>query len=122
MAHRVAEQIPERRLERADINNGPAAAAFLAAGIGSLALGVATTLAEASAAIGSALNLYRPVGPLSGKTVVALAVWLVSWVILHFAWRNKQLNFQTIFITTLVLIALGFLGTFPIFFGMFAQE
>ncbi len=120
MAQRVAERMPERRVEQREIVNGPAAAAILAAGIGSLTLGIVTTLAEANAAISSALNLYPPVGPLSGKTLVAVVVWLASWVILHLMWRDKQVDFGRVFTTTLVLIALGFLGTFPIFFDLFA--
>lgn len=121
MAQGVMERVPEHRGEQAGINNGPAAAAILASGFGSLALGLATTLAEASDQISAALNVYRPVGPLSGKTLVAVAVWVVAWVILHFMWKDKQVEFQPIFFATLVLIALGFLGTFPVFFELFAQ-
>jgi hypothetical protein len=34
-------------------------------------------LAEASPAVKNLLNWWNPVGPLSGKTGVAVAVWLV---------------------------------------------
>ncbi len=120
MAQRVAERMTERRVERSEIVNGPAAAAILASGIGCLTLGILTTLSEASAAVNSALNLYPPAGPLSGKTIVSIIVWLVAWVALHFAWSNKQVDYGRVFTTSLVLVALGFLGTFPIFFDLFA--
>ena len=41
------------------LKNGKAAAALLAGGIGSLMVGLMTTLGESVAAIGKALNLYR---------------------------------------------------------------
>ena len=61
--------------------NGPAAAAVVASGIGSLALGAFTTLADAIVPLEEALNFYNPTGPLSGKTTVGVLVWLVSWLI-----------------------------------------
>ena len=101
------------------LNNGPAAAAILASGIGSFALGLFTTLAQAVTPVRSAFNLYDPAGPLSGKTTVAVVVWLVAWVVFHTLWKNHQVNFTTVYIATLVLIALGLLGTFPLFFEAF---
>lgn len=56
---------------------------------------------------------------MSGKTILATAVWLVAWAILHFIWRSEQVEFGKIFAVTLALIALGFLGTFPLFFRSF---
>ena len=46
--------------------NGPGAAAVLAAGIGSLALGVFAFAGDASPPIGRAFNIWNPTGPLSG--------------------------------------------------------
>ena len=115
--------VSQRRTdERAEFTNGAAAASVLAAGIGSLALGFFTVVAEASEWAREVLNLYDPVGPLSGKTTFAVVVWLVAWVVLHLAWRSKQVNFGRVFAFTLVLIALGFIGTFPPFFEAFAHE
>jgi len=101
------------------LTNGPAAAAILASAIGCLMLGLLTTLVQALAPAREALNFYSPTGPMSGKTILATAVWLVAWAMLHFLWRSEQVNFERIFIITLVLIALGFLGTFPLFFRSF---
>ena len=108
--------------ERAEFANGATAASVLAAGIGSLALGFFTVLVEASEWAREALNFYGPVGPLSGKTTFAVIVWLAAWLILHLAWRGKQVNFGRLFAFALVLIALGFIGTFPPFFEVFSYE
>jgi hypothetical protein len=42
-----------------------------------VALGVWTTLAELSPV--KRLNVSDPVGPLNGKTTVAVIVWLIAW-------------------------------------------
>lgn len=112
-------QRPIKAPEQAPVANGPAAAAFLAAGLGSLALGMITSWSEASTAVSDSLNLYNPVGPLSGQIVVEVIVWIVSWIVLHTLWKQKQVNFGAILTASLVFIALGFLGTFPIFFNLF---
>ena len=54
---------------------GPVAAVFLAAGIGALVLGILTTVAEASEDFKSALEWAKSVGSLSGKTLIASAVF-----------------------------------------------
>lgn len=79
------------------LTNGPAAAAILASGIGCLTLGLLTTLVQALAPAREALNFYSPTGPMSGKTILATAVWLVAWAMLHFLWRSEQVNFGRIF-------------------------
>ncbi len=107
---------------KTDIKNGPAAAAFVAAGIGALALGVITTLSEANATISNALNLYNPTGPLTGKIIFEVLVWAIAWVVLDSLWGDRQVNFKFAFAATLILIALGFLGTFPIFFNVVAGK
>lgn len=102
--------------------SGPVAAAFYAAGIGAFTLGLLTTLAEASTGIKDALQLSDSVGPLSGKTLGAVAVWLVSWVLLHMAFRGKDPGLSKVFVWTAVLVGVGLLLTFPTFFLMFAPE
>ncbi|HSF29490.1 MAG TPA: YHS domain-containing protein [Candidatus Tectomicrobia bacterium] len=99
--------------------NGAAAAAVLTVGIGSFVLGLLTTLAAASGSVATVLAFYGPVGPLSGKSTVAVVVWLVAWAVFHKRWKNTQVNFSGVFVATLILIALGVLGTFPPFFEWF---
>jgi hypothetical protein len=105
-----------------DKGNGPAVAAMIAAGIGSLTMGVFTTLAEASASIKDFLAWTDAVGPLAGKTGMAVIAWLVSWAILHVLYRNRSASIQRALIITLVLVGLGFVMTFPTFFQAFAPE
>ena len=103
-------------------HNGPAAAAFVASGVGCAALGLFTTLAEASGGIKSFLNWWDPAGPLSGKTSMAVIVWLAAWIALHLMWRSRSVAFGRAFTITIVLIALGLLGTFPPFFVAFGHH
>ncbi len=102
--------------------NGPAAAASLAAGIGCFALGLLVILSEAIPAIKTALVLSGPVGPLSGKTVAQVAIYLVAWAGLAYAWRGKTIPFDTVYVATLILIALGLVGTFPLVFEAFTRS
>jgi hypothetical protein len=101
---------------------GPAAAAMVAGGVGVLMVGLMTTLASASQSIADALNLYAPVGPLSGKTIVGVVTWLLAWFFLHMGWKNRNPNMQSSFTITIVLILIGLLLTFPPFFELFAGE
>ena len=109
------------RIQETTLTNGPAAAAILAAGIGSLALGLCTTLAQAIVPVKNLLIFYSPAGPLSGKTTATVVVWLVAWAVLHSLWKHQQVNFPRVFVVTLMMIALGLLGTFPVFFEQFGS-
>lgn len=106
--------------------SGPAAAAFIAAGIGSLVLGLFVTLNEMSPDISKFLRfdanfgIGSGVGPLSGKVTLAVLAFFISWVALHLMWRGKEIDFARAFIASLVLVGLGFALTFPPIFGLFA--
>jgi hypothetical protein len=102
--------------------DGPLAAVLLAAGIGSFALGLFTTLAEASTGFRDRLVLNAGVGPLSGKTVWATAIFLVAWAVLAAQLRHRDGLLRSATIAFVVLTLLGLLGTFPIFFQTFAPE
>jgi hypothetical protein len=118
-----APEIAELRL--APRPDGPAAAAILAAGIGMFVLGLLTVLSEASEGIHDWLEKWefdRGVGPLAGKTAVAVIAWAVSWIVLGLAWRRKDVNLRAWFWVALVVGALGFVGTFPPLFQAFAAE
>lgn len=98
---------------------GPAAAALVASGIGSLFVGLMTTGAELSAGLKTFLTWSAPVGPLSGKVGVAVIVWLISWFVLHSMWKDKEQELGKMFNITLALLALGLLFTFPPVFQAF---
>lgn len=97
----------------AAIPNGPGAAAVLAAGTGSFALGLFAVLADKLAAIKSLMIFSKPTGPLSGVTTSAIVVWLIAWVIFHARWRGKTVRVERVCAAALILLALGLLLTFP---------
>ena len=97
----------------AAIPNGPGAAAILAAGIGCAAIGVLAFASELSPELRGLLNFYNPVGPLSGKTTVTIIIWLAAWFGLSRAWGNKTVNMRTVNLAAFILLAIGFLLTFP---------
>jgi hypothetical protein len=88
-------------------------AAFIASGIGSAMLGLLVVLAEISTPIKDGLTWFSPVGALSGKAGVSVIVFALSWVILFFVFKKRPIELRTSFITTLVLVAIGLLLTFP---------
>jgi hypothetical protein len=113
--------------------SGPAAAVMIASGIGSFVIGIGVVLNEASAAIKAAtgldfatilqfdknFGLGSGVGQLSGKVILAVIAFLASWVILHFAWRSRDVHLGRAFTATMILLALGFALTFPPIFKLF---
>lgn len=105
--------------------SGPAAAAIVAAGIGSFVLGLLTTLAHWSADLNNFLKfdesygLGTGVGPLSGKVIVTVLAFVISWAILAYLWRGREISVRSVFISTLVLVGLGFALTFPPIFTLF---
>jgi hypothetical protein len=115
------ESLRERGVEFTDKPEGPIAAAILAGGVGALALGLFTTLAEASTGLKDWLSWKDRVGPLSGKTGMAVIIWLVAWAVLHLVYRDKPFESRRAFTIAMVLVALGAVGTFPTFFQAFAD-
>lgn len=110
------------RPQASDRPEGPVVAAILAGGVGCFALGVFTTLSEASTSFADNLAWSDKVGPLSGKTIMTVIVWLLSWAILHAVYRNRPAAIGRALTIALVLIGLGVLLTFPTFFQLFAPE
>lgn len=98
--------------------SGPAAAAIVAAGSGCAALGLVTVLAKASGAVKTALNLYG-LGVLSGKVLVAVALWLAIWAILASLWSRRSVDLTRALAVAGFLMLIGLLGTFPPIFDTF---
>lgn len=107
--------------------NGPVAAAVLAAGVGALLLGMMTTGAEISEGLkdflrfDDNLGIGSGVGPLSGKTIVGTLAYIATFVGFGLAWRGREVNFRQVFIIAMVLLAIGFVLTFPPVFEAFAE-
>lgn len=122
--HHDEQKAPELDpLQLSEKPDGPGAAAMLAAGIGIFSLGLLTTLNELSEALHDWLQSFemgRGVGPLAGKTTVAVIAWLVAWIILAIAWRRRDLNIKPVFWMSLVLGLLGLVLMFPPVFLAFA--
>ncbi|MEX1129457.1 MAG: hypothetical protein WD227_11710 [Vicinamibacterales bacterium] len=91
--------------------NGSAMAALLGGGIGAFAMGAFVLLNEAG--IFSAPALYAPAGGVSGRTTLATIVWLIAWAVLHHRWKAREIAPGRISAVTLILIAVGLLGTLP---------
>lgn len=102
--------------------NGPAMAALVAAGIGSVALGLLVVLSEAVPAVRTFMDFYSPVGPLAGKSTYAVVAYVASWGVLTTVWKGKEISFHIAYTATLVMIALGLLGSFPLLFDAFAAR
>ena len=100
--------------------SGPAAAVMLAAGIGSLCLGLLTTLAEADEGIADTLNFDASVGPLMGKTVTTIITFFFFWPALSVVLWRRNVSLKLASIVTGILVACCFLLTFPTFFEQFA--
>jgi hypothetical protein len=94
---------------------------MLAGGIASLCLGLLTTLAEADTGIADTLNFDASVGPLYGKTVVTIITFFFFWPVLSVALWRRNPPLVRVGIAVGVLIACGFLLTFPKFFELFAD-
>ena len=92
-------------------SSGSAAAALISAGFGCFVMMVTHHLADTSKAreeiilaIGSWIPGSHNPSPLwgnivsyAGKETMLLVGWLVSWLILHFLGKNKEIKAQTIF-------------------------
>lgn len=102
--------------------NGPVAAVMLATGIGTFVLGLLTTLGEASESIGDFLKFSERVGPLSGKTDLAVTAFLVSWAGLHVALRDREVAWRPVIMALVVLFVIALVLVFPPFFQLFESD
>ena len=101
--------------ERAPVPGGIAVAALMAALLGMLTLAVVNVFTAASkgfnAWVHSVGKLWMPgaegIGPYSGKETISLVVWIVSWVVLHFALRRKDMEVSRWLIVFLVGVGIA---------------
>lgn len=105
-------QPSSNELDRA-LPNGFGAAAILAASIGCLSLGILTVAGDASKSFAHHLIFYRPTGPLSGVTMIAIATWLLSWALLSRRWSARNVRLRPILSIAFALLAASLLLTFP---------
>ena len=100
------------------MRNGPAAAAILATGLGSLFLGIFALLSDAAPAAARIFTIWAPSGALSGVTTAAIGVWLASWAGLLRRWRQRDLRLGPINVIAFMMVTAGLLLTFPPFMDM----
>ena len=103
--------------DSATASNGAAMAAYLGAGIGAFAMGAFCVLNESG--VFAAPALYGPAGGLSGRATFACVVWLAAWLVVHNRWHDRTVAPSPVWLTTIMLTALGLLGTFPPFWSLF---
>ncbi len=104
-----------------DKPNGPVAAALLSGGIGSAVLGVVTFANQVmpTSTFSQWLVWYKPVGPLAGKSSLAIIAFLLAWAVLGLMWRQQEMRFGRIAVISFILLAVGLVGTFPPFWLLF---
>ena len=91
--------------------NGAALAAVLGSGVGSVAMAGFVLLNEAG--LFAAPTLYGPAGGVTGRTTFAAIVWLLTWGVLHARWKSRDVAPGPVFVSTVVLVVLAIIGTFP---------
>lgn len=97
--------------------NGAALAAFAAAGVGAFAMGLISLLD----AIGvlPVPTLYGPAGGVTGRTALAVLIWLIGWTILHRRWKDRDMKTGGVHTATIVLTVLGILLALPPLWSLF---
>jgi hypothetical protein len=100
------------------ITNGPGAAAILAAAGGCFVLGVLALAADAVEPLAATLKVWKPTGPLSGVTDVAIVTWLVAWFVLNRLWRARTVSMARVNLASVLLFVGGVLLTFPPFMDL----
>ncbi len=97
------------------IPSGPAVAAIISAVLGMITLAVVNWGTAASKELNTWVHgigkLWMPgaegIGPYSGKETLSLLVWIGSWVVLHLALRNRELNLGRWLIVFLVGVGIA---------------
>lgn len=115
-------QTKAEEMSLADVKTGPAAATFIAGGIGAAALGLIVPLSEAIPAFKTWLTWNTGVGPLSGKTIIPSVLFFVVWLALGLAFRDKNINLRIALTVGFVGLIIGLLGTFPPFYDLFTAK
>lgn len=100
---------------REHVPGGVAVAALLSTMLGVLTLAVINVFTTASKAFNAWVHgvgkLWMPgaegIGPYSGKETLALLVWIGSWILLHLALRNRELEISRWLIVFLIGVGIA---------------
>jgi len=107
--------------------NGQAAAAMMAAMIALLSLGMSNLASVFSKDFKQIIHEFGKVwipgadaiGPYSGKETIMLLGWGISWLILYFILRNRQVNLSKFTIIFIIGTALATLFVWSPFVDLF---
>jgi hypothetical protein len=118
-----------RNREPAELPNGAAVAAYLAAVIGLLVLAIVALASDLNKSFEQWVfgigKLWMPgaqgIGPYSGKETLGLVAWLVTWVLLHFVLRKRQLDGRVWLIVFLIGIGVASTLVWPPVTQLFAR-
>lgn len=103
------------RPTRSQVPTGVAVAALLSAMLGMLTLAVVNLFTFAAKGFNAWVHgvgkLWMPgaegIGPYSGKETLSAALWLGSWVVLHFALRGREVTLARWLIVFLIGVGLA---------------
>jgi hypothetical protein len=91
--------------------------------VGAAVLGLNIVLVEASPHhFKKWLSFYDPVGPLSGKTIVAVLAYALTFIIAGSMLRGRNVRLSRWLTVSFALIGLGLLFTFPLIYGLFTVK
>lgn len=96
-------------------------AAFIAAGIGLVTMGLLQFIGELNESFNESLALSEALGPYSGKYLFSYLAWIVSWAILYPIARAGRISVRTAAIITAILIVIAAVILFPPFIGLFVE-
>lgn len=111
-------------------HNGPAFAALISGGIGSLVMMIFNHFSDTNKefeafvwSLGSWMpgsktgdKTYGEIGSYSGKMTVMLVAWLVSWAVLGYVLRNRSISPRVMFTTLMaVFVAATVMCWYPLF-------
>lgn len=113
---------------REHVPGGVGVAALLSAMLGMLTLAAVNQFTAASKAFNAWVHgvgkLWMPgaagIGPYSGKETLSAAVWIASWVILHYTLGKKDLDISRWLIVFLIGVAIATTWIWPPVFEYFA--
>jgi hypothetical protein len=80
--------------DNAPATNGPAAAALISGGVGAMTMMIVHHFCDTNAGFDP---MWGNIGSYAGKETTLLLGWLISWPILYFLLKDKQLRPRTIF-------------------------
>ncbi len=107
--------------------NGQAAAAMIASMIALLSLGISNIASALSKDLKLIIHEFGKawipgadaIGPYSGKETIMLLMWGISWLVLYFVLRNRQVHLSKFTIIFIIGIAFATLFVWPPFVDLF---